>query len=94
MLQTAELVNRTPAHRDNRRLLKAFVEDEEDHKPTMSGDKLILAVRWLQVQVWHTEMPLLVSVGKECVPVIETLVSINGPVDSDASSPSQAHGGS
>ena len=92
LLQTAEFAKWAIIPWDNRRLLEAFI-DEEDYEQTIGGDDLMLATRRL-VQVGYGETLLLVAVEKGCIPVIRALLLIRAAVTSDVSLPSQSHGGS
>ena len=93
LLQTAEFVKWAAAPWDNRRLLEAVVEDEEDYEQISGGDELMLATRGL-VQAGCTDTLLLVAVEKGCIPVVRTLLSMNTslPSSSDGPSASQPHG--
>ena len=90
LLQTAEFVKWAAAPWDNRRLLEAIVEDQEDYEHIDRGDELMLATRRL-VQVGCTET-LLVAVEKGCIPVVRTLLSMNTSLTTDIPSASQPHG--
>ena len=92
LLQTAELAKWAVAPGENRRLLEAFVEDEEDCDQTFRGNDLMLSTRRL-VDLGYGETLLLVAVEKGCIAVVRALFSINASVASDVSSPSQSHGG-
>ena len=90
-LQTAEFVKWAAAPWDNRRLLEAVVEDEEDYDQINGGDELMPATRAL-VQVGCTETLLLAAVEKGCIPVIRTLLLVNTSLTTDIPSASQPHG--
>ena len=92
LIRTAEFV-KWAAPWDNRRLLEAFVEDDEDCEQTMDGDGLILTMKRL-VQVGFGEMLLIVAVEKGCIPVVRTLLSISASMVSDVSVLSQTCGAS
>ena len=91
ILQTAEFVKWAAAPWDNRRLLEAVVEDEEDYDQINGGDELMPATRAL-VQVGCTETLLLAAVEKGCIPVIRTLLLVNTSLTTDIPSASQPHG--
>jgi hypothetical protein len=91
LLQTAEFVKWAAAPWDNRRLLKAVIEHEEDYEQINDGDDLILATKRL-VQAGFTETLLLVAVEKGCIPVVRTLLSMNTSLPTDIPSVSQPHG--
>ena len=93
LLQTAEFANWTIAPGENRRLVEAFVEDEEDYEDTLGGEDLMLATRRL-VEVDWAETLLLVAVEKGCISIVRALLSVNGSVTPDVSLSSQSHGGS
>ena len=76
LVQTAEFVKWAVAPWDNRRLLEAFVDDEDYHEQIKGGDELMLATRAL-VQVGCAETLLIVAVENGCIPVIKTLLSMN-----------------
>ncbi|KAI9566724.1 ankyrin repeat-containing domain protein [Boletus coccyginus] len=88
LLQTAEFVKLAVTPWDNRRLLEAVVEDEEDYEQINCGDELILAARAL-VQAGCTGPLLLVAVEKGCIPVIRNLLSMTTSSHSDT--PSSPH---
>ena len=90
-LQTAEFVRWAAAPWDNRRLLEAVVEDEEDYDQINGGDELMLAAKGL-VQAGYTETLLLVAVEKGCIPVVRTLLSMNKSSPTDIPLVSQPHG--
>ena len=91
LVQTAEFVEWAVAPWDNRRLLEAFVEDEEYYEQIKGQDKLMLATRAL-VQVGCAEALFLVAVEKGCIPVIRTLLSMNTSFPSDIPSASCPYG--
>jgi hypothetical protein len=91
LLQTAEFIKWAAAPWDNRRLLKAVIEHEEDYEQINDGDDLILAAKGL-VQAGFTETLLLVAVEKGCIPVVRTLLSINISLPTNIPSVSQPHG--
>jgi ankyrin repeat protein len=72
LLQTAEFVKWTATPWDNRRLMEALVDDEEDYEQV----ELTSAIRKL-VQVGCAETLLLVAVEKGCIPVVRTLFSVD-----------------
>ena len=91
LVQTAEFVQWAVASWDNRRLLEAFVEDEEYYEQIKGKDELTFATNGL-VQAGCAEELLLVAVEKGCIPVIRTLLSMNTCLPSDIPSASHPFG--
>lgn len=88
LLKTPEFVKWAATPWDNRRLLEAFIEDEEYYEQIKGGDILMLTTRAL-VQVGCAEALLLVAVEKGCIPVVRTLLSMDTTTPSDI--PSASH---
>ncbi|KAH0839350.1 hypothetical protein J3R83DRAFT_32 [Lanmaoa asiatica] len=86
LTQGTEFVKWAVTPWDNRRLLEAFVEDEEEYEKMKGGDETTFAIRRL-VQVGCAET-LLVAVGKGCLPVVRTLLSMITSFPSDIPSAS------
>lgn len=78
LLQTPEFIRWAATPWDNRRLLEAVVEDEEDYEDIHCRDELVLVTREL-IEAGYTETLLLVAVEKGCFPVIKTLLSTSLP---------------
>ena len=91
LLETAEFVKWAATPWDNRRLLEAVIEDEEEYEQINGRDELILVTRGL-VRAGCTETLLLVAVKKGCIPVVKTLLSMNTQLSTDIDSASQPHG--
>ncbi|KAF8552325.1 ankyrin [Imleria badia] len=76
LLQTAEFSKWAINPWENRGLLEALVDDAEDHDQVDGRDEIALALRRL-VEVGCAETLLLVAVEKECISVVEALLSMN-----------------
>lgn len=82
LLQTSEFVRWATTPWENRGLLKALVDDAEDHGRVDGRDEAALASRRL-VEVGCGETLLLLAVETGCISVVEALLSMNTSSASD-----------